>query len=365
MEEKFRISDIYKKSKEVKKPKFQGIKFHQPKPEMKEEPERGASDKIEFTSLVEKQPEPERVDKINVGSLYSEAVECVRKIYKGHTGQPGVVDKICTLVKRMIDLINADNEELSIAAVDDYPNPGEYFYYHIVNVCIISIYVGLELSYDRLRLIKLGIAAFLHDVGLSKYLDIINQSKRLNPQEYNEVKKHPIIGPQMLDKISDSLDPDIFEVIRQEHERIDGSGYPQGLKDNEIIEYAQIVGLSDVYEAMTHTRPHRDKYTSLDTIKTILGNKYTFDHRLVKALIESIGIFPVGTFVQLNTKEIGQVLKRNPDLPLRPVVNIFFDATGKRLRQPREFDLVANPTVYIVGTTPVPKQGYSPSPFKQ
>ena len=199
-------------------------------------------------------------------------------------------------------------------------------------------------------------------LALSRYLDIINKPKRLNLQELSEVKQHPVIGPEMLGQISESLNESIFEVIRQEHERIDGSGYPEGLEDNEIIEYAQIVGLSDVYEAMIHNRPYRGKHTPLETIKTILSNKETFAHKLVKILIERIGIFPVGTMVQLNTKEIGQVLKGNPELPLRPVVNIIFDVLGKRLKTTRQINLVNYPTVYILGIASVPEAGNPPKP---
>jgi len=250
----------------------------------------------------------------------------------------------------MVDLIGSDDQELLKSALADYPQQEEYLYYHMVNVCIISLYIGQGLAYDRPRLIQLGTAAFYHDIGISKYLDIINQPRELSPQEYSQIKQHPLIGPQLLDKISESLDVGIFEVMRQEHERINGSGYPKGLKDEEIIESAQIVGLSDVYEAMCHPRPYRDKHTPMEVIKAILSNKYSFAPRLVKVLIERIGIFPVGTFVQLSTKETAQVIKRNLNQTLRPVVNIILDTTGNRLKQPRQLDLANNPTIYILGT---------------
>jgi HD-GYP domain-containing protein (c-di-GMP phosphodiesterase class II) len=357
MKEKFRISDIFKKFKEDKKPPAQGIRFYQPKPDEREAPEKPTEDKINFSTFADK--DLTRLEDVEVSILYSEAVSRLRQIYKKEIDTSTITGAASTLVQRIVDVLSGDGEDLLMAALIDYPRLEEYFYYHIVNVCIISICLGQGLGYERARLVELGIAALLHDTGLTRYLDITNQSKRLNPQEYGEIKKHPLIGPEMLDKISDSLDASIFEVMRQEHERIDGSGYPKGLRDDQIIEYAQIVGLSDVYEAMIHRRPYRDKHPPLEAIKTILSNKYSFDHKLVKLLIERIGVFPMGSFVQLNTREVGRVLKENPGSPLRPVVNILFDAAAKRLKQPRQINLAANPTVYILGTVPVPVERHS------
>ena len=265
------------------------------------------------------------------------------------------------MVNRMIDLITAGGDRgLLKSALAEYLQPEDYLYYHAVNVCIFSLYLGQGLAYDRFRLVGLGVAAFLHDVGLSRYTDIINQPKRLNLQEFNEVKQHTVIGPQIISEIVKNLDINILEVMRQEHERFDGSGYLKSLKDDNIHEYAQIVGLCDVYEAMVHQRPYRQRYSALETIKTILGNKDTFAHKLVKVLIENIGIFSVGIFVELNTKEIGEVVEGNPELPLRPVVNILFDSSGRKLKQPRRVNLADSPTVYISGMSPKP---IDPAPF--
>jgi HD-GYP domain-containing protein (c-di-GMP phosphodiesterase class II) len=358
MQEKFRISDIFKKSKEEKKPPAQGIRFFPPKPEKIEKSKKQSPDKVSFSSIVSKQPEG--INNIEANALYSEAVSYAQQIYKGIADESHIAKGTYALVKRIVDSISVDNQELLKAALAKYPHPEGYLYYHVVNVCIFSLYLGQGLVYDGSHLVELGVFAFLHDMGISRYLDIINQPKRLSPQEYSDIKQHPLIGPQILDKIGKDLNLSVFEVIRQEHERIDGSGYPKGLKDDQIIEYAQIVGLTDVYEAMIHQRPYRDRYTSLEAIKAILTDKNNFAHRLVKILIERIGIFPIGTFVQLNTREIGQVLRGNLELPLRPVVNIIFDSTGKRLKQSRQIDLADSPTVYILGTSSMPIE---PVPF--
>ena len=363
MAEKFRISDIFKKFKEGKKTPTQGIRFFQPNPKKIKGTGKQPSDKIDFSSVIDKSLEKKddikrddiKRDDITVDStLYSEAVSLVRQIYGTQTDKLDISTTVHSVVKRMADLIISNNKELLKCAIADYLQPQDYLYYHAVNVCIFSLLLGNGLAYDRSRLIELGVATLLHDIGITRYLTIINQPRRLSIQEYGKVKQHPIIGPQILEKIDKNLDISVFEVLRQEHERIDGSGYPQGLKGEEIAEYAQIVGLSDVYEAMLHIRPYREKHTPLETIKEILGNKYTFANRLVKILIERIGIFPIGTIVQLNTKEIGQVVKHNLELPLRPEGNIIFDSSGKKLKQTRQINLADSPTVYSIGPSSIP-----------
>jgi len=354
VKEKFRISDIFKKSKDTRGRLNQGIRFSQ----VRQEPEEAEKPEKELATKAARSPD---ISKTSVGqvdtvgnALYSEALSLARKIYKEQIEKSNLANAVYASVKKMIDSISAGDTGLLRAALADYPQPEDYIYFHAVNVCIISLYIGLGLAYEPARLNELGIAAFFHDIGLSKYLEIIKKPKRLKLQELSEVKQHPLIGTQMLSKISDSLDESIFEVILKEHERIDGSGYPNRLREDEIIEYAQIVGLSDVYEAMIHSRPYRAKHSPPEVIRSLLDKKFSFAYKLIKALIERVGIFPVGTFVMLNTKEIAQVLKGNTESPLRPKVQISFDAAGRRLNEPRQIDLADNPTIYISGISSEP-----------
>ncbi len=363
MKEKFRISDIFKKSKEKQQSAQRGIRFSPPEQEEIKEKEstegQPSHNKTNLSFIIHSKESKDKggfsapVD-IPKSTLYSDAVSLVRRIFDSQSNEYAMEHEVRILIERMVDLINTkEDDELLKAALADYLQPKDYLYYHVVNVCIFSLYIGSGLKYDRKRLIELGAAAFFHDIGITKYLNIINQPKKLSLQEYGQIKQHPIAGAQ---RISKHFGVNVFDVIRQEHERIDGSGYPEGLKDEDIMEYAQIVGLSDVYEAMIHLRPYRDKHSSLETIKEILRNKYTFAHKLVKILIEKIGIFPIGTIVQLNTKEIGQVVNQIPELPLRPVVNLMFDSSGKRLKSERTINLADSPTVYILGPCSIPKE---------
>jgi HD-GYP domain-containing protein (c-di-GMP phosphodiesterase class II) len=128
------------------------------------------------------------------------------------------------------------------------------------------------------------------------------------------------------------------------------------LKGSQIAEQAQVVGLIDVYEALTHQRPYLNKH-KIEAIKSILGMKNAFDSKLVKVLIERVGIFPVGVFVRLSTKEIGIVVENNPKLPFRPIINIMFDTEGRRLKDPKVVNLADNSVIFIEECAETPPPG--------
>jgi HD-GYP domain-containing protein (c-di-GMP phosphodiesterase class II) len=164
----------------------------------------------------------------------------------------------------------------------------------------------------------------------------------LSSDELAKVKEHPAKGLEILSKLGGEFSTGLSDVITQEHERMDGSGYPKGLREGEIGEFAQIVSLADVYESLTHSRPHRLRLTPPKAVNEILKQKSVFSVKVMKLLLERIGIFPVGTWVRLNTKETGIVLKNNQGLPLRPAVQVLFAENGGKLLQPKLVDLASN-----------------------
>jgi len=288
-----------------------------------------------------------KISSADIAGLYAELLSRTKQIYVSDLKQcftPWVNEA----VEKLADTLSSgNNEELLKICSADYIKVEDYLYGHAVNVAILAIEIGIELGYERGRLVELGIASLVHDIGLVKYLDIINQNKILDKEEHDKIKEHPNAGAEILNRISKEIGPGIIEVVKQEHERIDGSGYPLGLKGDEISEFAKIIGLVDVYESKLHSRPYRAKFKSLETINAIIKAKQAFESQFIKILIERVGIFPVGIQVRLNTKEIGVVVKENPQLALRPVVNILFDAQKKKLREPKQIDLAENPIIYI------------------
>jgi HD-GYP domain-containing protein (c-di-GMP phosphodiesterase class II) len=136
-------------------------------------------------------------------------------------------------------------------------------------------------------------------------------------------------------------------VARQHHERMDGSGYPDGLKGEQIHEYSRIVSILNIYEAMMHRRTYRTEFQARETIQEILKNKNAYDPKLIKVLINKIGIFPIGSLIELNTKELARVVALNTNNILRPVVKIITNASGEECTEEKRVNLAAEPAIWI------------------
>jgi len=221
-----------------------------------------------------------------------------------------------------------------------------YLYDHMVNTTIMSIEVGLGLGYNKSQLNELGLAAFLHDIGMIKVEKLEMQPRRLSEEEYNQIKNHPLYGVDILSKIKDIPEPVIY-VAKEEHERQNGSGYPNGLKNGEISEYGRIVAIVDVYEALTHNRSYRKKFSPHEAIKELIANDSLFDPLILKVLIKKVGVYPISSLVELNSNEIGIVTMNNEEFPLRPVLQVLFDAKRNRLKNSRCINLSKQFNLFI------------------
>lgn len=342
----FNLSDILKKHKEEKGRDTRLIK--ETGPEEAPLSKKEAAQEVTIASAVNREVTEEKIEDIQI--LYEEVSAKVKDIYKTDlNSSPGDYRGLNILVDRLIAglISNRGRKELLCQCLYDYPVVEDYLYYHVLNVAVICLDIGIGLGYENTQLKELGNGSLLHDIGIFKYLNIINKAGKLSDEEFKMIKEHPAVGSDLLSNYCKDLGQKVFETARQEHERIDGSGYPLGLKGQDISEYAQIVAVADVYEAMIHSRPYRGKSTPLQTINAILNNKAAFNSKIIKVLIERIGIFPVGIKVRLNTGEIGVVVRENQALPLRPVVNIIQDSSGKGLKEVKCIDLAGNPVLYI------------------
>ncbi len=282
-------------------------------------------------------------------SLYEGTVSLMRLVLVKNTNCQLIDTKpIIRQTEMIVNQLRLCNEELLMLAFNKDSKDGNYLPYHSVNVCILSIEVGLGLGFTKQQLIELGVSALLHDIGMTEYLHLSKQPRRLSAQEYHEVQNHPAQGLEILKKI-ESLNKKILYAGYQHHERSDGSGYPKGLEGESISGYARIVGLADAYEAMAHHRPYRYKLLPLEATREILAQRGAFEHALIKALIERIGVFPVGSLVELNTKEPAVVIKLNYAAPLRPVamVRILHGVDHCEPAEMKVLDLTNHSNIYI------------------
>jgi HD-GYP domain-containing protein (c-di-GMP phosphodiesterase class II) len=222
---------------------------------------------------------------------------------------------------------------------------------HSANVCIYALMLGKGVNYSRKQLIELGITALLHDIGMV-FLpqEIIEKDGKLTASEIEKIRKHPYYTFKILQSLGEKYSW-IAKVAYQEQEREGGQGYPRGLKGNEIHDYAKIIGMVDVYEALTHHRPQRKGYMPHEAVKLILGTqKALFSNEVKRLLLTKLSCFPLGSYVKLNSKAICKVIEINEDSPLRPTVEILFDSQGRKLPKRKVINLSDAPLLYVTGT---------------
>jgi HD-GYP domain-containing protein (c-di-GMP phosphodiesterase class II) len=216
-----------------------------------------------------------------------------------------------------------------------------YLFSHVVNVCVLSVIIGRELRLPPEELKELGMAALLHDFGMVKIdTSIYDQGNKLTAEQWQEIKKHPDYGFEMLS--SNDFSPEILDGIRQHHERINGSGYPLGLRGPEISQFGKIIAVADVYDACISPRKHRKRFTPYEALKILLGDSHLFDIKILKAFVASMAIYPIGSFIRLNTGEVAKVIGINHGAPFRPEIRIYFDSSEQKLDEPVRINLTAD-----------------------
>lgn len=215
-------------------------------------------------------------------------------------------------------------------------------YVHAISVAVLALTIGrfLGLSLDHLQ--ALGTATLLQDVGkMSLPDDVLHKLDRLDLAERELLKEHVKASVQMLEKAG-GFASEVIQTVSMHHERFDGSGYPQGLFGDDIPLLATISGIVDCYQAGISPRPYRKPKTSFEVLMELYGERDgAFPGGLVEQFIQCIGIFPIGSFVRLNTKEVGIVVRRNRVQQLKPKIMILIDSKGQRISEPETVDLSA------------------------
>jgi HD-GYP domain-containing protein (c-di-GMP phosphodiesterase class II) len=231
-------------------------------------------------------------------------------------------------IKTACDIINEDRRFLLRVQQNSGPESEANFQViHAVKTMIISIVIGSYLKLPNHRLIELGVAALLHEIGMFKLPPQIYQGKRpLSPHERKAIFTHPVLGYNLLKSFDFPLA--ISLAALEHHERENGTGYPQKLTSEKISLYAKIIAVACSYEALTAARPHKDAKDGYAGMLDLLKNEgKQYDEVVVRALVFSLSIYPIGLYVLLSNDKKGQVIDVNPENPRFPIVQIFGDLT--------------------------------------
>jgi HD-GYP domain-containing protein (c-di-GMP phosphodiesterase class II) len=225
---------------------------------------------------------------------------------------------------------------------------GREVFCHGISVCILSLMTGITAGYSVEELKNLGTSALLHDYGkIFIPKDILNKTGKLNEQELQHIRQHTVYGHEELRKIN-GISGSAAQVAIQHHERMNGSGYPNGLKTETIEQFARIVGMADVYDAMTTDKPYRNGYHSYEAIEYIRDlSGELFDSELAQHFLFGLEPYPIGNLVQLNSGEKGVVVRISKYLPARPAVRVLVNKEG-RLSEPFDYyDLKKHLSLFV------------------
>ena len=207
----------------------------------------------------------------------------------------------------------------------------EYLYNHSINVCTLMVSFGKFLGFDPRFLREIGIGSLLHDIGTMKIPSaILNKKSALSEEEYSEIKKHVEYGRRILEETEGVTETSITTAYHH-HERLDGSGYPNGLKGDKISYAGQAIAIIDVYDALTTKKCYRRKIPPTQALEMIYEWSGTqFNRELVQKFIRCIGIYPVGSLVRLKSGLIAVVVNHSEENLLQPIVRVIYNKKAER-----------------------------------
>ena len=219
----------------------------------------------------------------------------------------------------------------------------DYTYMHSVAVCALMIALArqLGLSDDETR--DAGMAGLLHDLGKALIpMEILNKPGKLTDEEFAIVKTHPKKGHELL-LTATGVSEITKDVCLHHHEKIDGSGYPLSLNSETMSLFAKMGAVCDVYDAITSNRPYKAGWDPAESIKRMAEWKGHFDPTVFQAFVKSLGIYPTGSFVRLESGRLGVVIEQGEKSLLKPKVRVFYSSKSQAYIKPETIDLARSP----------------------
>lgn len=284
------------------------------------------------TTLEEELPRAREIASETRNVLYS-TLEDVRL---GRT-----IDSTATkvVITNMVESIISNPDAMGV--LSQLKNVDEYTALHSIRVCILALTFGRHLDMTREEMNLLGIGALLHDVGKMKIpTEILNKNDKLTKKEFEIVKTHVPLGVEVLEN-SPGISPVSIEVVANHHERYSGSGYTNGIKGNDIGVFGMIAGVVDCYDAITSDRTYHKGMTAYEALsKMYQWRTSAFHPGLVEQFIQCMGVYPIGSLVELTTGAIGVVATVNQERRLKPRIALILNSDKQKHETVKVIDLM-------------------------
>lgn len=295
-----------------------------------------AEGEIEFSDQLERKRAARRT--------YEESVAVTKKLFSGsRIGRSAQVKQIKRVVQNIVDqVLNNEASLMGLSTLRDYD---DYTFTHSVNVCILCVAIGKRLGLSKRQLYDLGLAALAHDIGMSRIsVDIVAKDSGLTEEERTVVEGHTWLGALSIFNLREYGEIPLRSIITayEHHMKVDLSGYPKIVRPRQMSVFSKIIAVADAFDAGTYAKSHKAAGSPDEILREIWENEdLGYDPVLVKALINLLGVYPVGTCVILDTYELAIVHAANSDVTQlhRPIMRIVGTADGEWISDPPLVDL--------------------------
>ena len=297
------------------------------------------------------EPAAEETASVPLAVPFEEELSAARQVYQAaktivqnamhdtRLGRAINIEEVHRVVSEMTESVLRNPDALtSLSRLKQFD---EYTFYHSVNTSLLAMSLGRDVGFDRSTLHQVGVGTLLHDIGKTKIpLEILNKPGRLETHEMEIVKQHVLRGVEVLTKTTGLGDSCVRPAL-EHHERVNGMGYPHRRVKKDISQFGLITAIVDIYDAMTSDRCYHKGQAAHEALQLLyrLSLEGHLDETLVQRFIRVVGVYPVGSIVELNTGETSVVKQVNHHAPLAPVVLHVKSAGNTLLSSPQQQDL--------------------------
>jgi len=270
--------------------------------------------------------------------VYDQASETVKQLFDVNFGSKSLsAEAVGKLAGEITESVLRN--EYAITILTRIRNNSAYQWEHAINCAVLICGFGLYIGLKRETVEQMTLGALVHDAGVAKVSrGILEKPGKLTQSEMSVIKKHIVWGIELCKR--DGFDnPIIIDMTANHHERLDGSGYPRGIKEEKISKLAKITAIIDVYDAMTGDRPYKKGEHPLKIFRFLLSKKEKFDQSLVQQFIKYMGVHPVGSLVKMSNEKLAIVIEGNRTEPLKPKVKVVYNLKSERMLNGTDFDL--------------------------
>ncbi|MFZ2266044.1 MAG: HD-GYP domain-containing protein [Azonexus sp.] len=304
--------------------------------------------------------EPQRRISLNdelqqAARIIAKAKEMITSVFEdARMGQAVEIDALVPLVDEILNSLARN--PVALISLARLKTADDYTFMHSISVCGLMIALASQLGLDAQEVREAGMGGLLHDLGKTMApKHMLNKPGELTQDEFALIRHHPLEGHKLLQDGSGFTEI-ITDICLHHHEKLDGSGYPEGLSGDQISLFAKMSAVCDVYDAVTSNRPYKSAWDPAEAIRCMAEWRGHFDPVIFQAFVKRIGIYPIGALIRLTSGKLGVVIEQNEQTLLKPKVKVFFSTKSQAYIKPEVIDLARSPET-IAGREDAAKWG--------